>query len=359
MGLAVTPNYFDVFGVEPRIGRVFHPAESREAVVVLADAFWRDHFAGDPGIIGRAVPISGIPFTIIGVVPRGFGLDRFLHEDFYVPIGAYAAGLLPSTGHPLTDRGRRYLSVYARRAAPLAAVKGELSAIAAGLAREYPDTNRDQKVRVLTEFGARQEAEGSVQVVAWGFLALAALSLLIACSTTSGLLLLDCEARSGDTTLKVMLGARPLHLLRESLAESLALAAIGTSLAMPLAWAALNLSSRFLTLPTDLRISIDARLDGRAIGVAVACALATALICAAAPWFMTMTTAQHPASARVTGSSKVRHALVVMQVSVAAALVGRGLPLACGNRRNARHRSGLPHRSHSAAELRSIPGPNG
>jgi len=215
MGLAVTPNYFDLLGVEPKIGRAFHPAESREAVVVLADAFWRDYFAGDPDIIGRAVPISGIPFTIIGVVPRRFGLDRFLHEDFYIPIGAYVAGLLPSAGHPLTDRGRRYLSVYARRAASLAAVKGELSAIAAGLAREYPDTNRDQKVRVLTEFAARQQAVGSAQVVAWGFLALAALSLLIACSITSGLLLLDCEANSGDTTLKVMLGARTLHLLRE------------------------------------------------------------------------------------------------------------------------------------------------
>jgi len=58
-----------------------------------------DYTAGDPGIIGRAVPISGIPFTIIGVVPRRFGLDRFLHEDFYVPTGAYAAGLPPSTGH--------------------------------------------------------------------------------------------------------------------------------------------------------------------------------------------------------------------------------------------------------------------
>jgi putative ABC transport system permease protein len=126
-----------------------------------------------------------------------------------------------------------------------------------------------------------------------------------------------------------MLGARPLHLLRESLAES-ALVAIGTALAMPVAGAALNLSSRFLTLPTDLRISIDARLDARAIAVAMACALATALICAPAPWFMTMTTAPYPSSARVTGSTKVRHTLVVMQVSVAAALVGVGFLLLAG-----------------------------
>ena len=332
MGLAVTPNYFEVLGVPAEIGRTFHPAESREPVVVLADAFWREHFSGNPGVVGGAIPLGGIPFTIIGVAPRGFGLDRFLHEDFYVPIGVYAAGLLPSTGHPLTDRGRRYLSVYARRAASvyaqhaaaLAAVQGEMSAIAAGLAREYPDTNRDQKARVLTEFAARLEAEGGLQAVAWVLLALAALSMLIACSTVSGLLLLESEARAGDTALKIALGARPLHLLRESLAESLALTATGTAAAMPLAWAALKTASRLLTLPTDLRMSIDTHLDTRMAAVALGAALATALLCAAAPWMMTMTMTQRPASARVTSSSGLRHALVVIEVSLASALVATG-----------------------------------
>jgi hypothetical protein len=192
-----------------------------------------------------------------------------------VPIGAYSG--LASEDRTSAHGSRTPLLIgVCPGNAPLVAVEGELSAIAAGLAREYPDTNRDQKVRVLTEFGARQEAEGSVQIVAWGFLALAALSLLIACSTTSGLLLLDCEASLGRHRIRVILGARPLHLLREALAESLALAAIGTSLAVPVAWVALNLSSRFLTLPTDLRMSIDTRLDARAVATAMACALATA-----------------------------------------------------------------------------------
>ena len=329
MGLAVTGNYFDVLGVPAAIGRVFHPAESREPVVVLAEAFWRERFSGKPAAIGEAISICGIPFTIIGVAPRGFGLDRFLHEDFYVPTGVYAAGLLPSTGHPLTDRGRRYLSIYARSAAPLGAVQGELSAIAAGLAHEYPDTNRDQKVRVLTE-PARSETGGNLQAVAWVLLALAELMMLIACSTTCGLLLLDGEARAGDTALKIMLGARPLRLLWESLTESLALVATGTAAAMPLAWAALNMVSRLLALPTDLRMSIDAHFDARMADVAVGSALVAALVCASAPWAMSMTTAQRPVSARVTGSSRLRHALVVMQVSIACALVAMGFTWVSG-----------------------------
>jgi predicted permease len=325
MGLAVTPNYFEALGVQAEIGRTLDSNDSRAAVVVLADTFWREHFSGNRSVVGNAISFGGVPFTIVGVAPRGFGLDPFRHEDFYVSIVVYAAGLLPSVGHPLADRGRRYLSVYARRAAPVSAVQGELGAIGTDLAREYPDTNRDQKVRVLTEFAARQETEGGLQVVAWVLLGLAALSILIACSTTSALLLLACEARAGDTALKVMLGARPLHLLRGALAESLMLAAMGMAAAMPVAWAALTMASRVLKLPTDLRMSIDARLDERMVVVATAAAAATALVCAAAPWVMTITRTQRPGSGRVTGGSGARSVLVAIQVSVASALVATGM----------------------------------
>jgi len=330
MGLAVTPNYFEVLGVPPEIGRTLHSDDSRAPVVVLADTFWRERFSGSPGVVGRVISLGGASFTIVGVAPRGFGLDPFRHEDFYVSIGAYAAGMLPNVGHPLTDRGRRYLSVYARSVAPIGAVRGELDAIAADLAQEYPDTNRDQKVRVLTEFSARQETEGGLQVVAWVLLALAALSMLIGCSTTSGLLLLDCEARAGITALKIVLGARPLHLLREALSESLMLAAIGAAAAMPVAWAALTMASRVLELPTDLRMSIDARMDGRMIAAAVTAAAATALICAIAPWVTTLTGTRLVTSGRVTCASGLRSVLVVVQVSVASALVAIGLSWIAG-----------------------------
>src|SRR5205085_11248771 len=111
-GLAVTADYFDVLGVRSALGRTFRKEEDREPVVVLAYDFWRSR----PVAIGTQIRLAGSPFTVIGVAPKDFGLDRFIHEDFYVPIGAYAAGRLPSTGRPLEDRARRFLSVYARLA---------------------------------------------------------------------------------------------------------------------------------------------------------------------------------------------------------------------------------------------------
>jgi putative ABC transport system permease protein len=84
MGLAVTPDYFDVLGVAPAVGRAFSASESREPVVMLAYEFWESHRE----VVGRTILLGGSAFTVIGVAPKGFGLDRFAHEDFYVPMGA-------------------------------------------------------------------------------------------------------------------------------------------------------------------------------------------------------------------------------------------------------------------------------
>src|SRR5579862_4986009 len=79
LGLAVSPNYFDLLGVPPALGRTFREGESREPVVVLAYRFWEARSQ----VIGRSVRIGGSPFLVIGVAAKDFGLDRFMHEDFY------------------------------------------------------------------------------------------------------------------------------------------------------------------------------------------------------------------------------------------------------------------------------------
>jgi putative ABC transport system permease protein len=183
-------------------------SDDRSPVVILSDSFWRRRFAADPFVLGRSVSIAQTPFTVIGVAPPGFGLDRFLHEDFYVPIGVYAAGLLPVAGHPLEDRGRRYLSIYGRRIAPLSSVQADVSSIAAELSREFPLTNHQQKAVVMTEFAARRATAGSMQAVAWILLALAALSLAAALLCSGAFLLGQMLSAS-----RVDLGYRTGHIL--------------------------------------------------------------------------------------------------------------------------------------------------
>jgi predicted permease len=330
LGLAVSSNYFDVLGVPARLGRTFSENEDRQPVVILSDSFWRRRFAADPAILGRAVSLAQAPFTVIGVAPPGFGLDRFLHEDFYVPIGVYAAGILPVTGRPLEDRGRRYFSIYARRGAPVAAVQADLASIAAQLSREFPLTNHQQKVVVMTELAARLAAAGSMQAVAWILLALAALSVAAAASNAGGLLLLRSEARAGEYALKVALGASRPRLLREALAESLFLSTLGTTAAIPLAWAALKAAHRLWELPTDLPMTMDAHIDARMAMLAIGCAFLTTILCALAPAWVTHG-ATHPiASLRYTSNSRLRGALVILQVAFAAALLGSGASLLAG-----------------------------
>jgi predicted permease len=325
MGLAVTPNYFDVLGVRAALGRTFRGEAA-------SSGFWRSRYGGDRRILGRAVEIGGAPFTVIGVAPPGFGLDRFVQEDYYIPIGVYGTGVLPIAGNPLTDRTKRYLSVFARRAAPIAAVQAELSSLTARLEAEYPDADRGRRTAVLSELAARLRSDKTMPAIAGLLLALAALTLAIACANVSGLLVLRGEARTGEVALRVAMGAGTLRLLAEITAESLGLAVAGVATALPLAWGAVRLLARSLTLPTDLPLSIDARIDAR-IWVLAACAtMFAALICGLAPWFIvrriTLATAlNRSGSARVSGASRLRNALVLTQIALASALAASGAQL--------------------------------
>jgi len=335
MGLAVTPNYFDVLRVRAELGRTFRAEDARVAVVVLSSAFWRSRYGGDRGILGRAVEIGGAPFTVIGIAPRGFGLDRFMQEDYYIPIGVYGTGLLPSPGSPLTDRTRRYLSVYTRATAPIPAVQAELNSLTARLEAEYPDADRGRRTLVLSERAARLRSDKMMPAIAAVLLALAVLTVATAFANVSGLLVLRGESRNGEIALRVAMGAGPVRLLGEITAESLGFAVAGVAMAIPLAWGAVRLLVRSFTLPTDLPLSIDARIDTRIWVLAACAATLAALVCGLAPWFIVRritpaTALGRSGSARVSGAGRLRNAMVLAQIALASALTASGAQLIQG-----------------------------
>ena len=74
-GMTVTPSFFRVAGVEPQLGRTFTEQEAEagnESAVVISDSFWRNHFGGEPTVVGRSLRLDGRPYTVVGVMPRGF-----------------------------------------------------------------------------------------------------------------------------------------------------------------------------------------------------------------------------------------------------------------------------------------------
>ena len=91
LGMMVSANFFDVLGVSPELGRTFRREEdevpNRDAVIILSHRLWEVQFARDPAVLGQQVYLAGIPFTVIGVAPRGFlGLEQFVQSDFYLPL---------------------------------------------------------------------------------------------------------------------------------------------------------------------------------------------------------------------------------------------------------------------------------
>jgi hypothetical protein len=112
---SVTDNYFALLGVRPAIGRLIQPNEGRARgdarVIVLTHEYWQARFGGDPSIVGRAVRLNGLPFTVIGVTPAPF--DRahsLLRPSAYVPMWMHD-DLANASGSILEGRDKHQLWV--------------------------------------------------------------------------------------------------------------------------------------------------------------------------------------------------------------------------------------------------------
>ncbi|HEY6393035.1 MAG TPA: ABC transporter permease [Bryobacteraceae bacterium] len=289
LGLAVTPDFFDALGVQPALGRGFRADDERSPVVVLSDSVWQSQFDGDPSVIGRTVTLSKIDFTIIGVAPKTFpGLDRYVHETMYVPIG-----VLPRFSadgkNPLEQRDRANLLVYGRLGAgnTAAQAQAELQAIARNLEKAYPETNRNRSVLAMPEIQARFriEPEDSAQVAI--LLAIAGLVLLIACANVASLLLARARARSREIAIRLAIGAGRARLFRQLFTESMLLSLAGGAAGLLLALAGIQFFSS-IRLPTGFPVWLVTRLDLRVLIFCAAASVLSGIVFGIAPAWHTL-----------------------------------------------------------------------
>jgi predicted permease len=289
MGMLASGNMLQVMGIEPVLGRSFRPEEDqvpgRDAVVILAYAFWERSLGSDPAVVGRTVRLNGIPFTIIGVAPPEFtGLDQFVHANFYTPLmmsprlvsDPKRASLEARDARNLTIKGRLKPGVSQSQA------QAELSAIAADLRRAYPDTNKNRDFLVRTELEARigQDPPDAKLVAMLSTLALAV--LLVACGNVAGLLASRAPVRAREMALRLALGAGRAQLVRQLLIESLLMAIAGGVLGLGVGYAGMVLF-RQVEIPTDLPISLAFEMDRRALFFGFVVAAASAVVFGVVP----------------------------------------------------------------------------
>ena len=263
-GQAATANFFDVVQSGMTLGRGFRASEENLPVVVLGHALWQQRFGADPLINGKAINLSGRPFTVVGVANPGFhGVDLILDCQFWVPLGELD-GLLPNSSN-FVSRDYHWLAVTGRLKpdAKPAQASAELAMLAQRILKAHPNNEGDDGFR-FEQAGSLPPRDASAVLLFLGALSLVALMVLcIAGANVGNLFLAQAASRQRELSVRLAIGATRRHLLQQMLTESLMLAVAGGLLGVALSLRATRALAAFhvpAPVPLDLSITVDAKV---------------------------------------------------------------------------------------------------
>ncbi len=273
-GAYVSANAFDLLRVRPVLGRNFLAGEDSphaERVVVLGWGIWQARYGGDPEVVGRKVRVNGMPATVVGVMPKGFGFP--LHQQIWQPLRLDPNRLPRGPGQTVEVFGRL------RDGTTLEQARAEMTGIAGALAAELPATNRGRGavVRPYTEKYLGDGPAGILRVMLGACL----LVLVLGCTNVAALTTARAAQRSREMAVRAALGAPRGRLVRLLLVETLLTAALSTVLAIPLALAGVRTFTALIAernVPFWVEVVLDYRALLFAAGLTLLAGLASGLV---------------------------------------------------------------------------------
>jgi putative ABC transport system permease protein len=335
-GTVSTAELFPLLGVSPIIGRALQPEEDAAGggaggrPVILSWSTWQQHFGGDTGVIGRSIDLNNSRFTIVGVMPAGFRFP-IQPQPTEVWISTALDNERPSgPGAIMEARGYRGWRAIGRLkpGVTIEQAQSEAAAIAAGLASQFPDSNKDMGIGLRP---LRESIVGTLRPTLLILLGAVAFVLLIACVNVANLMLERAISRQREIKVRLALGASGARIIRQLLTESVLLAGLGGIAGIVLAYLATDLIVALS--PESLARVAETELDLRVLGFTALISLATGLIFGLAPALLIANTnlaeslkeGRRGATAGVQ-TSRTRNLLVVAEVALALVLlVGAGL----------------------------------
>ncbi len=322
-----TWRYFDVLEVRPALGRVFVQGDETDGaplVTVLSHRYWQAQYAGDSGVIGTLISMSGVTAEVVGVAAEGFtGLDLD-PVDAWVPAApAYTLSL----GSSSWRRGRNTMSVSTIIRPPRPISDQAIADLISRTLSALPVDANWRNVAYRAEMGPIVRARGP----AWHdagvdvtvrLAGAAILILLAACANLGGLLLARGLTRERELAVRLAMGVSRRRLLAQLLTESALLCLLGTAAAIGVAQLGGRLL-RTLVLPdTDWTGS---PVDMRVIGVTLLVALAVGVLGTLLPAWRASRT--DPGSALKTGvrstghGNRLRGAMISLQLGFSLVLL--------------------------------------
>jgi putative ABC transport system permease protein len=326
-GAATSANLFPLLGVEPALGRSFLEEEDRpggERVVVLSHGLWKRRFGSNPGILGEKITLNMQPYTVVGVMPEGFGVlppdaQSPKNVELWVPFAIDFKGL---------NRGGHFIRVIARVKPEftLEQARQELEGIGKQLDEEIYKFGFNFNLVPLHGHVVKDIRPALLVLLgAVGFV------LLIACVNVANLLLARAVAREKEIAIRTALGAARRQIVRQLLIESVLMSLIAGLVGVGLTLLGLKLLVGFgpSNLPRLDEIGLDIRVLGFTLGISLLTGLVFGLVPAlhaSKPDFNESLKDGGKGTSKGAQGNRLRSALVVIEVALALVLLtGAGL----------------------------------
>jgi predicted permease len=325
--VAVSQNFFQVLGVQPKLGRLFNDEECKwhgERAVLLSESLWERRFSSDPKIVGQSIILNDAPVTVIGVMPREFDFASIFSPssriDLYEPF-------------PLTEETNRWgntLSIIGRMkpGVTVESAQAEMNVQVSAIHKEHPERGNSWGAK-LTGLGEQVSGRLRKALIVLGIAV--GVVMLIVCANLSNLLLARAAGRRKEIAVRVALGAGRWRLIQQMLTESIVLSFCGAVLGLVLAYLATRAFRAMPNLSIPLLRYIA--LDRTAMVFTLLTAIVTGLVFGIVPALQQAKGDLNESlkdsgrgSSEGKGRGWIRSALVVSEVAMACVLlVGAGL----------------------------------
>ncbi|MGA7524195.1 MAG: ABC transporter permease [Acidobacteriaceae bacterium] len=327
MASRMTPGVFSALEVAPLLGRTFTPEEDQQhqQVAVLSYSTWQSRFHGDPNILGKKILLDRKPYIVTGVMPRSFEFPliagQAMRVELWIPLSLrpdeLTGGAQSNWSYQMVGRLKPGVTD--------AEAQQDANRVAQEIMRGYPAFMASLHISPIVR-GLHEDVVAQAKPLVRTLFLAVAVVLLIACANLAGLLLVRAIRRRREVAVRLALGASGTTLLRQALLESLVLSVTGGVLGLILAAIALKVGVS--SLPENLPLIANIRLDWRVAIFALGLGIVTGIVSGVAPAFAAMRTGLNDTlkeggrtGTSGSGHAHLRSGLVITEIAVALILL--------------------------------------